>query len=315
MASRRQYGPNLQRLLLNGCELVLWDLDRKKVYFSAPKSIRRLELSVRDFLRDPSKRQDARHEAGQLQIDGKVMRRSDDRYSLFSVDESNFYVSPEKTLKVDFKAASYEVDVREIALSLANQFIYGGSFRVSKVPDGLAKPNFLNHGALVSMFGEPALERFANLLTAGMQTSEEKAQSLLGFVTDEIEYDEKEFYFGREFLQRSSETLLGRLGDCSNKAILYASLLEQIEQKYAFAYSNNHIFVVLPKGNFVDSTAYGFTFDDRNWVIAETTVKGFRIGRTLLKQEDLIKNIKYTQIPRERNVLYTYPGKRMIMFS
>ena len=57
---------------------------------------------------------------------------------------------------------------------------------------------------------------------------EAKIQRLVDFVSNEIQYDYSEAVGGRETLKRPNEVLFTRSGDCSNKTILLASLLEQI---------------------------------------------------------------------------------------
>ena len=92
-------------------------------------------------------------------------------------------------------------------------------------------------------------------------------------------------------------------------------MLEQIGVEYMMVYSNNHIFIAVPEGDFVVTNGYSFIFNDKKWVVVETTVPNFRIGTTQLTKETLVKDIQFLQIPNEKNVLYRYSDKKIVMFN
>jgi hypothetical protein len=315
LATRRLYGVEAQKQLLNGIKLELWDISKKIVFFSAPQNISNLEVAISQFTINVRNRQDSKFSEGRNVLLGKSIARTAEKYYLFAIDESNFRILNEKTISIKFDSFNYSIQAFQLAKVFRNNHIYGGALRVRKTPEGVERPTFLNHGAMVSMPGEPAIEKLCGDLVAGTASIEEKYQRVLDFVTNWIEYDESDFYFGREFLQRANETLIGKIGDCSNKVILYASLLEQISLPYVLIYSTNHIAAAVPKGVFDSGNGYDFSFKSKNWTIAETTVRNFKIGITKIKNESNLKAFKYVQNPSEKNRLFDYPGDKLIIFG
>lgn len=314
MVSNRDYGKNYRKLYLNGAYLELWDLRKKVVYFSFPQGKSAAEIS-KEFLKNPTKRVNAKLKDNKLEVDGLFLLRTSEKYNLISTNADNFLVNPDKKLNVNFDKYEFITTPLNLAQNLRNDFIMTGSLRVRSVPEGIERPKFMNHGALVTKKGEKFLTDFVEQIIHGTSSNEEKIQAISDFVTEQITYDEKDFYFGREFLQRATETLLAKTADCSNKSILMASMLEQIGAEYLMVYSDNHIFIAVPRGNFPASNGYTFSFDDKKWVVVETTVPKFKIGITKLTKENLVKDIKYIQIPNEKNILYRYSDRKLIMFN
>ncbi len=146
---------------------------------------------------------------------------------------------------------------------------------------------FINHAAFV-VHDDPALNRLATRLTAGAATEEEKAQRLLDFVTA-IQYDRETGYLARETIRNPHQTIISNLGDCGNKVILFASLLEQVGIDYQLIYTGtgtkvNHILVAV-EGNFNNHNGMAYTYPGGgNYFLAETTATGFRIGSTQLEE-------------------------------
>lgn len=315
LASSRAYGKKLQKIILNGLQLELWDLDSKKVYFSIPEGIDPKSNIYGAVLQKPTLRNEAKLANGNLTIDGMHITRTKEKYHLFSVNYKDIYFDPDRIISLDFGDKKYSVNLRKLALFLRNDSIYGGFFRVSKVPSGIEKPDFLNHGALVTQKGESSLTEFVEQIVIGKISREEKIQSTLDFITEKITYDQKEFYFGREFLQRFTETLIAREGDCSNKSILFASMLEQLDVEYLLVYSKNHIYVAVEKQNFSNENGYAFNYKNKTWIPAETTTRTFKIGKTVVDKPELIRGIKYIQEPRLKNEIYSFPDEALIMFG
>jgi hypothetical protein len=315
VSSRRQFGVNYSRILLNGANLELWDTKKKILYFSLPKDSPPQKTLLKNFLRDPEKIQEAKLNGTKLELNGLFLLRTKEKFTLLATPETNFQIQQDLPLQKTFDSTTYSFTPMDFAQSLRNQFVYGGKLRVTKVPDGIERPAFVNHGAFVSMQGEPTLNSLVKRLIGNSVEREYRIQTLLDFVTNSIRYDEKEFFFGGEFLQRANETILAGEGDCSNKAILLASLLEQEEIEYLLVYTAGHIYVAVPQGNFPNDNGYSFAFRGKRWAAAETTAKGFKIGITKVTKEDAIRAGKYVQIPREKNKLFTFNDEKMIMFN
>jgi hypothetical protein len=315
LASGRAYGKKLQKLMLNGLQLELWDLRKKVVYFSLPQDVQPSNKVFATVTKNPELRKEAKLIAGNLDIDGMHLTRTKEKYNLYAINYQDIFFDPDRIISIDFGRERYSASLGKLALFLRNDSIYGGRLRVTKVPPEITRPEFLNHGALVTPQGESTLLEFVQEIIDGANSVQEKIQMLLNFVTEKILYDQKEFYFGKEFLQRFTETLIAKEGDCSNKSILFASMLEQLEIEYILVYSKNHIFVAVEQDNFQNSNSYEFAFRNKKWTPAETTAPGFRIGQTKVTKPELLREMKYVQIPSQKNELFSYPDEKLIMFN
>jgi hypothetical protein len=315
LASLRPYGLAYSKQLLGEANLELWHVDRKQIYVSLPQSVSDIRSMTKPFLRDTQRIREAKVTGKKMEIDGRFLTRTPTKYWLFATDEDNFFIDPSKELSLAFGPHSYRFTLTDMALSLRNTYIFGGNLRVRRVPDGIRRPTFANHGALVTQYGEPTLTSLAEQITHSLGSREDQIQAILDFVTNFIEYDERELYFGREFLQRPAETLLARKADCSNKVILFASLLEQLRLEYLLVYTKNHIYVAVPKGAFRSENGYEIQFRGQTWVAAETTLKGFQIGVTKVRQEEQITRVDYVQLPKEKNLMFEWETNIPVMFN
>jgi hypothetical protein len=95
-----------------------------------------------------------------------------------------------------------------------------------------------------------------------------------------------------------------RNGDCSNKTILLASLLEQIGEEYILLYCPRHITVAVPQGNYPNDNSLDFKWDKRSWMIAETTLAGFQIGYTKVQDFTRLTTINYVQDPKLSEIIF-----------
>jgi hypothetical protein len=143
---------------------------------------------------------------------------------------------------------------------------------------------------------------------------EARIQRLVDFVSAEIEYSFTEAVGVRETLKRPSETLMTRSGDCSNKTILLASMLEQIGEEYLILYCPQHITVAVPRGNYANDNQLDFTWDDRSWMIAETTLSGFQVGTTLVNDTSRLQTVRYVQDPKHMDVIFDANSYEVLRF-
>ncbi|MEP7077200.1 MAG: hypothetical protein ABI878_15450, partial [Acidobacteriota bacterium] len=118
----------------------------------------------------------------------------------------------------------------------------------------------------------------------------------------------------RETLKRANETLMTGNGDCSNKTILLASLLEQIGEDYVLLYCPQHITVAVPQGNFSDENKLDFTWNQKPWIIAETTLPGFQVGKTRVQQAEILTHINYVQDPKNADVIFDANSYEVLKF-
>ncbi len=212
---------------------------------------------------------------------------------LFRFPKNDF--KPDSTRSVTVKLKNglvYNLSMNELADFADDRSIYGGK------TDSEIKSNkyMANHGAFVSVQGEPSLKRLIDKIITDKNNKERAAQELLDFVTGNIEFSENEAYGGYEVLKRPNEVLLTGKSDCSGLTILYASLLEVAGINYRLVYFTGHIAVAV-EGKFHNTNKLKIKYEDMEYSLAETTVKGFSIGNTVLLQKDITEEIKYIQKP------------------
>ena len=140
-------------------------------------------------------------------------------------------------------------------------------------------------------------------------------QRVLDFVSREIKYDFRETIYKFELLKRPNEVLMSGESDCSNKAILLGSLLEQLGEDYLFVYTPDHIRVAVKQGNFSASNGLFLAWQGQVWLIAEGTAPGFRIGLDHVQQEAHLKQFQHVQRPRDRDIISTSPPATSCHFN
>ncbi len=235
---------------------------------------------------------------------------------LFRTTLSNIKIDHRQTLNFPYKTVSYVPTLEEIKNLANNSQIYGGRM-ITQVPERSFSPTiiFANHGIMVAKPGEPSLKRLADELTKNAGTDRyARIQALVDFVSNEIEYSYSEALSRGETLKRGSETLMTRNGDCSNKTILLASLLEQINEEYVLLYTPRHITVAIPQNDLVNDNKLDFTWEGKNWLIAETTVPGFQVGKSLVTEPRLLTTVEYVQNPKNAGVIFDANSYEVLKF-
>lgn len=212
----------------------------------------------------------------------------------------NLAIDTGRALSFPYKAGVFRVSLRDLAVGLRDQHVWGGPRVVGEERRGMARYRFHNHGALVSRPGDFRLDEFTRQILAGTGSSrEDRIQGLLDFVSTEIVYDDYEARGKREILKRSAESLISGKTDCGNKSILFASMLEQIGEEYLLVYTEEHLAVAVPAGDFPIRNDHHFEFEETSWVICETTVPEFRIGIDPLHDYPDFEDVRYVQRPSE----------------
>ncbi|MEO7674316.1 MAG: hypothetical protein ABIU09_09605 [Pyrinomonadaceae bacterium] len=102
--------------------------------------------------------------------------------------------------------------------------------------------------------------------------------------------------------------------DCSNKTILLASLLELIHEEYILLYCPRHITVAIPQGNYTNENKLDFEWDRKPWLIAETTMPGFQIGKPQIANPNLLTHVNYVQNPKNSNVIMDASSYQVLKF-
>ncbi|MAG48014.1 hypothetical protein CL617_05390 [archaeon] len=286
-------------------ELEIFDMDESMLYFSIPTEDYREEdlkkLSPNDV--EFGRTNDGEFMGGRLKL-GDYIFNSPGNY-FFRFPAKDFEVDPLDEINIKFRNSKYNLTMEELQRFAENSSIYGGSLRVETSRDAVSRTvnTFSNHGALVARKGETSLERLVSSIVSNNSSKEQTAQELLDFVTREIKYDGTDNILNSELLKRPNEVLMTKESDCSGKAILYASLLEQTDIDYMLIYTDDHISVAV-EGDFKDQNRMSFTSNKKRYSIAETTARGFKIGRSRLNRALGAEEIKYIQIPGENSKIY-----------
>lgn len=314
-------GQALAQKLFKGAWVEEYDRESREVYLGLDKSkvsSDGLPLYISDFVANLSRVEFATDNGREIRLKDYTADRVK-FYSayLFKTPLDNLKVDIDETLDFD----SYQISMREMADFMANRTIYGGNPEIhSPNNKRAASILFANHGTFVARPHEPSLQRFMkkylNRFPAAEHVSrEQQMQLLLDFVSEEIEYDDKEATSHKEWLKRPNETLISRRGDCSNKSILYASLLEQMDEDYLLVYIPGHITVAVRQGDFSVYNGLSFGWQGQTWVIAETTVPGFQIGQSMVKGAEAFRQIEYIQRPSQQGTIYSYATSQPLIMN
>jgi hypothetical protein len=318
-------GTKVSEQVLGPVRLELLQVSDKEVYFSAPapeKLGAAFESIVARFIVDSKRIVMAEDDGtGRLRIGKYSLLRSPDKYVFFKTPVDNIKFDNATILKFPFKQATYTLDMRELEDFLDNKSIFGGRMnaRMEQTRDG--RPViFANHGAFVANPRETSLRRFVDELTRDIQPDSEGArearvQRVLDFVSREIKYDLRETTYNFELLKRPNEVLMSGESDCSNKAILLGSLLEQLGEDYLFVYTPDHITVAVKQGNFPLRNDLFLPWQGEVWLIAEGTAPGFRIVVDRVQQEAQLKQFRHVQRPRDRDVIFDLATGRQLSFQ
>ncbi len=318
-------GTKVSEQVLGPVHLEMWQVPDKEVYFSgpAPEKVGEVfESMVARFINDSKRIVMAEDDgAGRLRLGKYSLLRSEDKHFFFKTPVDNIKFDSGTVLKFPFKQATYTLDMRELEDFLRNRSIFGGRMNARMEQTRAGKPIiFANHGAFVANPQETSLRRFVDELTRDIQPDTEGArearvQRVLDFVSREIKYDMRETTYNFELLKRPNEVLMSGESDCSNKAILLGSLLEQLGEDYLFVYTPDHITVAVKQGDFPVRNGLFLAWQTEVWLIAEGTTPGFRIGVDRLLEEARFKRFQHVQRPRDRDIIFDLATGQQLSFQ
>jgi hypothetical protein len=314
-------GKEFQEQILGRAKLELFHLDTKDVYFSLPEMPEaEKDAAIARFIADKNKIENAVLDRTRMRLGKYSLEKSAEKAMFFKTALENVKINPDTVLNFDFKRANYSLHLRELIDLSNNSKIYGGMINADA---NLKKDGkivvFANHGAFVAKPEEPSLQRLASELLKDLPADvpnlrEQKIQRLLDFVSGEISYSDTEALSSYETLKRPNETLMTRTADCSNKTILLASLLEQIGEPYLMLYAPGHITIAVEQGAFPLENGLSFTWDNKKYLIAESTLAGFEIGKTLVQGKEKLRTIQFVQIPRYKDIIFDSSSMKPVDF-
>lgn len=145
-------------------------------------------------------------------------------------------------------------------------------------------------------------------------TNEQKAQRILDLVTQNLKYLDSDATGSVETLKKPHEVLFTGGSDCSGLTVLYASLLEQTGVDYRLVYCKEHITVGVA-GDFPNENKMRFKLGGKMFTIAEATVPGFEIGKTLINPAITPTSVRYYQDPGENAEILDYMTGEPLKFG
>lgn len=300
-------GEEFREQLLGKGRIAKYAWKERQAYFTFPET---REEEFQEFLKkyiiDQAKVDFGKLENGRIKLDDYEMTVSPGASRFFKTTSDNFRLDTKQSLNFAFSGVTYTPSLDELRNLSNNSQLYRGKM-IMKASTRKDEPQwiFANHGMMVAKPGEPSLKRLSDELLKDVGDDRElRIQRLVDFVANEIEYSFTEAVASTEKLKRASETLMTRTADCSNKTILLASLLEQINEEYILLYCPQHITVAVPQGNFLNDNKLDFDWSQKRWVIAETTLAGFQVGLTPVANSNKLTRVNYVQDPKLSDVIY-----------
>ncbi len=315
MAQPTFSGDEFEAQILGKGELQRFDWRKKEAYFSFPQADEKEFNEFTDkFFADRAKVELGLNVGGKIKLGDYVLTVSKENGYFFKTALDNIKIETPQTLKFPFKNSTYDLTLAELNNFTNNSQVYGGRM-IAENPQIKDAPKmvFANHAIMVAKPNEPSLKRLTDeILKDAGDNREQRIQKLADFVSNEIEYSYTEEVGAGETLKRADEVLMTRSGDCSNKTILLASLLEQIGEDYVLLYCPRHITVAVPQGNFENKNKMDFEWEGKPWLIAETTLPGFQIGDTRVANFDKLTPVNYVQVPKLPNVIFDASSYNLI---
>jgi len=290
-------------------KLVWYSWKKREAYFSYPPAEQaEFDEFLNKYIVNRAKIDLGAEKDGEVKLGDYTWTISPDVKYFFKTPLENIRIEPDQTLKFPFKNVEYTLNLGEMKGFTDNSKVYGGKL-IAEASTTKNQPKiiFANHGIMVAKPNEPSLKRLTDALLqdeAVASNREKRIQRLVDFVSNEIEYSYTEAVAPRETLKRADEVLMTRIGDCSNKTILLASLLEQIGEDYVLLYCPQHITVAIPQGNYPNDNKLDFVYENKTYLIAESTLPGFEIGKTRVGEFERLINVNYVQSPKQIDLIF-----------
>lgn len=278
-------GTEFKQSLIGDAELVLLDPMRRQAYFALKQDLqdsndrKRVDATAAKFVADVSRVSLGSDDGMQSRFATAVFRRSPEKWVFFGTDFDNLRLRTGGALTFKFKSADYSISSGELRSFIDNASVRGGVLTVNTAhyAKELGRRSVTNWGAVVARPGEPSMARLARTITKDVPEADKKVQRLVDFVAEEIVTDGVQ---AAGLAKRASEVLMTRKGTPAQKAVLLASLLEQIPVEYALIYSGYDVWVAVPQGNFRNDNFMSITFATRQWTMLDLSRAGFVIGQT-----------------------------------
>jgi hypothetical protein len=299
MAQPTFYGDSLLYKMTGAdANLEMFYVDTKKIIFSCDK----------DNLNDVFSKLAINKDSIVIKQPNETKSQSDTK-TFFEMTVSNLKIDTNKIIETKYNNSTYHITIPQMVdFVTMKSNLRGGAFAVT--PDG---ETMISHGVAVSIKGEKSLTNLVNQLVDKTKSIELSAQTLLDFVTNEIEYSDAEATSGSETIKRPDEILFTRNSDCSGKTILYASLLQQTKAKWCILYYEKHVCVGVA-GNFQTKNTSKISIDGIDYYLAETTAPNAKIGEDYWNGKLQSDYLEFYQIPENGADIIDYQTKLPLEF-
>ncbi|MFK7921778.1 MAG: hypothetical protein AB8H47_07455 [Bacteroidia bacterium] len=205
-------------------------------------------------------------------------------------------------------AGDYSLTLAEMVRWNQNKYVYNGPVLFALDPiNSVALPNL---SPTIAMPGTPSIKRLVHKLTAKTKKQEEKAQQLLDFVSQQIEYKS---YGPYQVFIRPHEILLAQKGDDRGKLSLYASLLGEAKIPYLIVYLEIGPTIAVA-GDFVNGNRLNFLHEGQEYTLAAPTIKDFVLGETKMMEAYKWSHAHYVQYPGKETRLFDLANQDSIGF-
>jgi Trypsin-like peptidase domain len=301
-------GPEFRQLLIGSAQLALFDVRRQRVYFSlsqaeAPdgQAVARVTQVAAAFMADTDRAVLGRAEGLQARFPDYSFPRSPEKWAFFATNVSNLRLGKGGALKFAYKSAEYTVTSGELKSFVQNASIKGGPLKISVPPSHFWQSaiTLKNSGAFVARPGEPSLSRLVKTLTAGIADLDAQIERLATFVSVEIETEAES---STDITKKAPEVLMTRRGTMTHKAILLASLLEQLPADYILVYSAKDAWVATPQGKLRHETWPEVSFDSKPWTVIDVSSRAVAKGQT--PQMPAVDDLMVVQVPARQGRFY-----------
>ncbi|WP_178130539.1 trypsin-like peptidase domain-containing protein [Reyranella sp. CPCC 100927] len=303
-------GLELKKKLIGNAELVFLDARRKRVYFALSQADAgdgnvqaRVTAVAATFVADPERVIMGTDEGLQARFPDYTFQRSPAKWAFFATDIDNVRLRTQGGLTSKYRGADYTISTGELRSFAQNASLRGGPLRAdsSQYVREAGTRALTNWGAIVARPAEPSLTRFVKELVKEITEPDKKIQRLADFVAGEIQTNPSQT---DRVAKRPAETLLSQQGSSPDKAVLLASLLEQIPVDYLLVYSGQDVWVAVPQGSFKNDNGLEFAYSGRQWALIDVSRPGFVIGQTKPPGAVTLDRLLFAQLPQQDGRIY-----------
>ena len=304
LAYPRQSGAHLESQVLGRAKLEIIKIegDYRQVYLYLDESDSkgdRLENALCRVVVNKSQVEVGKEKDGKFVFADYSFLRTPEKAMYLRVPLSNLRMDADLQLKFPYLEATYAPTLEEFHLLMRNETVFGGMLEAIPDTRGYGQDVLYNYGAVVAKPSEGSLKRLVADLTKNIAGREQKIQRLVDLVTREIAPKPEEIPL--KVVKRPSEVLMTGEAEYPSRAVLLASMLEQLQEDYLLVYSKDFLAVAVKQGQFPADNKFQIRYEGGVWALIDAVTPGARIGLDAPKKR--LGEVAYVQRPREKSVI------------